>query len=513
MRLSSSLPPWLLFSLIAVAAASIAEERSLEDFLSLGDEALLSDDFEKAIDLYQGGIRVLLQQDDNQLLQRHNSLSTVIISLHTNLGTAYSAQGQNEPAAESYQNALLAYKKAATSNKSVADRNNMHEEATLIAAQASFFLGMVYQDLHQPRDSVDAYTYANLLDPLHWASLANLGAVFHDDLGNHREALSAYNKAYSFLVDTSHEVTDPPPEPRFILSQLQYRIGLCLSHDLSQNKCIVMQDDGNDANQQQPADCEELATHAFSLAVEYDPENESAKHMLATITADATMNRASNVYIKGLFDDYAKNFEHSLVKELRYTGFERLRRGFDRALSGGKEAVPIVFDLVVDAGCGTGLVGEQFRNISRTMIGVDLSEAILEQAVQTRPGLYDEILVGDVTQVFRDRKPISLIIAGDSYIYFGDLQPLFESMQDGLTDDGYAAFTLENVSKENEDALTESKPDWRWQLTASGRFAHRKEYVVDVAKTNGLDLVHYESIGTSSHFCRVESIAAVGKHV
>lgn len=53
------------------------------------------------------------------------------------------------------------------------------------------------------------------------------------------------------------------------------------------------------------------------------------------------------------------SFEHSLVKELGYSGYERLRRGFDRAF-GGSESVP-KFSLVIDAGCGTGLVGEQVR--------------------------------------------------------------------------------------------------------------------------------------------------------
>jgi predicted TPR repeat methyltransferase len=48
-----------------------------------------------------------------------------------------------------------------------------------------------------------------------------------------------------------------------------------------------------------------MAANAFSLAMQYDPDNESAKHMLATVTADATMKRASNVYVKSLFDDYA----------------------------------------------------------------------------------------------------------------------------------------------------------------------------------------------------------------
>lgn len=46
-----------------------------------------------------------------------------------------------------------------------------------------------------------------------------------------------------------------------------------------------------------------------------------------------------------------------MVDELGYSGFERLRRGFDRSF-GGQDQVP-QFELVIDAGCGTGLVGEQ----------------------------------------------------------------------------------------------------------------------------------------------------------
>ena len=45
------------------------------------------------------------------------------------------------------------------------------------------------------------------------------------------------------------------------------------------------------------------------------------------------------------------------MEELGYTGYERLRFGFNRAF-GGEEKVP-TFSLVLDAGCGTGLVGEQ----------------------------------------------------------------------------------------------------------------------------------------------------------
>jgi predicted TPR repeat methyltransferase len=443
-------------------------ERTAEDFLAQGDELLAAGSFVEAADAYRQGVN--LWHEDESLVTG--------ISLYTNMGTALSSEGLNEQAIISYQAALKSFR------QNIGDilDTGVKQEAQSIAAQSAFFLGMVFQDVGQPKDAANAYRQAHELDELHWAAMANLGAVLHDELADHAAALEAYNVAYAILTGDK-EPTDAPAEPRHVLSQLQYRIGLCIAHDTSR-KC-ALQDDTTKV-----VDCNELAAHAFSMAVQYDPDNEAAAHMLATVTADATVERASNTYVKSLFDDYAKNFEHSLVQELGYTGYERLRRGFDRYF-GGK---PPTFATVVDAGCGTGLVGEQFRNISKTLIGVDLSEAILREAVEKRPNLYDDVVVGDVTQVFRDRKPISLIIAADSYIYFGDLVPLFDAMKDGLKYGGYVAFTLENVSQEDETTLRETKPDWRWQLTASGRFAHRKEYVAKVAEDHDIFLKHYEPL-------------------
>jgi predicted TPR repeat methyltransferase len=473
--------PYLLFVAAMMAHATNQESAQLDQYLAHGDEGLTSNEILQAIDQYQRGVQMIEHSKEQEVDDDSFFSLVTVISIYTNLATALSTYGREEEAVEKYQAALSIFQNEIND---IVEPSVKHE-ATLIAAQAAFYLGMVYQDLNQPSDAIDAYTLAFQLDPGHWAAVANMGGVWHDIVRDHRQALAAYNQAFNLLTDASsqHDLTDPPPEPRFILSQLQYRIGLCISHDLT-TKCILEDDPDT------PVDCKEQAAYAFNLAVQYDQGNEAAKHMLASVTADATMKRASNEYVRSLFDDYAENFEHSLVQELGYTGFERLRRGFDRAFS----QKPPSFDFVVDAGCGTGLVGEQFRNVSKTLLGVDLSEAILQQAVLLRPNLYDEVLVGDVIEVFRARAPISLIIAADSYIYFGDLDPLFSAMKDGLANNGYAAFTLENVSKETESALAESKLDWRWQLTASGRFAHRKEYVIHAAATHGMNVIHYEPL-------------------
>jgi len=410
------------FDLFAVKAAELVTP---EDYLAAANDFLSNDETEQAISTYRQGLDEIGARTTPDT--ENNSLVT-LLSLYTNLATAYSSQGEEGSAVELYKKAILAYQtKLADPGSADAITPSTQQEAALIVAQASFYLGIAYQDQDSAHDAVQAYVYAHRLDPLHWSAMANLGSVLHDQLANHEKALEAYNKAYNILINSDQEPTDAPSEPRFVLSQLQYRIGLCISHEAAQGrKCAV------EHEQDSPKDCHELATHAFSLAVQYDPDNEAAKHMLATLTADATMERASNQYVKSLFDDYAKNFEHSLVQDLGYTGYERLRRGFDRAFGGR----PPLFQLVVDAGCGTGLVGEQFRNVSERLVGVDLSEAIIQQALVARPHLYDETIAADVTEVFRSRHPISLIVAGDSFIYFGDLSALFDAISHGLNEGG-----------------------------------------------------------------------------
>jgi predicted TPR repeat methyltransferase len=461
---------WVFLLKILIATA----EFSVDNFLSLGDEALQDDELEKALRLYEQGISKV----------KSTSHLPTVISLYTNFATTLSAIGRNLDAADHYEMALLIY---ADRSQELQNDDTSTDDAKRIAAASSFYLGMVYQDIGQVQNAIKAYSYSHNLDPLHWASLANLGSIYYDSMKNYEAALLAFNAALSLLSSSDLEPTDPPAEPRFILSQIQYRIGLCLSHDIHR-KCFL----DNDPDKKVIA-CSELAANAFLLAIEYDPENsQAAKHMLATITADATLKRASNEYVKSLFDDYAHNFEESLVKDLGYNGYERLRQGFDQAF-GGVKNVPS-FDVTIDAGCGTGLVGEQFRNISKTLIGVDLSEEILKKAVETRPKLYDLVLAADVTEVFRSRRPINLIVGGDSFIYFGDLGPLLSAAFDGLVVKGYIAFTLENVGEDDEKILTETKSDWRWQLTASGRFTHRVDYVVQIAQDSGFLLIHYEPL-------------------
>jgi len=159
----------LIFFLLIVYPICGNTKNSSEDYLTLGNSALSTDANAKAIDLYEKGIAAL--EDGESLI--------IIISLETNLATAYSAiGGKDEKAMDHYEKAIAAY-----SNNKIED-NDVVEEAKAIVSQTAFFYGMELQDV-DPSKAVEMYGYAVVLDPNLWAAWANLGASRHSKIENY----------------------------------------------------------------------------------------------------------------------------------------------------------------------------------------------------------------------------------------------------------------------------------------------------------------------------------------
>jgi predicted TPR repeat methyltransferase len=106
--------------------------------------------------------------------------------------------------------------------------------------------------------------------------------------------------------------------------------------------------------------------------------------------------------------------------------------------------------------------------------------------------IYDRLEVAEVTDwVNRAQESFDLIVACDTFIYFGDLRQVIVPASRLLTPDGVIAFTVERASR----------PPFR--LTDSGRYVHHIQHVEEVAGSLGLRLRHREA------FLRMEYGAAV----
>ena len=207
-----------------------------------------------------------------------------------------------------------------------------------------------------------------------------------------------------------------------------------------------------------------------------EPEHPTARHMMAALSGTDVPSRASASYIVDTFDTFAKTFDRQLER-LEYRG-PQLVDGLLRAHAalGGPTLA------IADLGCGTGLCAPFIRPFARRLAGVDLSAEMLDRA--RRRGLYDELVEADLIDFLAARPAaFDLIVAADTFIYFGDLAPLFELSAGALRPNGHFAFTLED---------TGSDRDASYVLGPSGRYQHAQSYVRDRLAAAGLRVVALE---------------------
>lgn len=220
------------------------------------------------------------------------------------------------------------------------------------------------------------------------------------------------------------------------------------------------------------------AIAAFSRAAELDAQGElGAELHLARLGAAATPGLAPAGYIRRLFDQYADRFDAHLTERLGYRGPGLLA---DALASLGAER----FGQVLDLGCGTGLCGVRFRDMSERLTGVDLSPRMIEAA--RRKDIYDCLDVDEV-EPFLAREPArsaDLILAGDVFVYFGALAPVFCAASRTLAQAGLFAFTLQRLSHGD------------FELGSDMRFSHSEDYVRRLAAAAGLRIVFMEQGST-----------------
>jgi predicted TPR repeat methyltransferase len=208
-----------------------------------------------------------------------------------------------------------------------------------------------------------------------------------------------------------------------------------------------------------------------------DPDHQAARHMLAALSG-ATPPSAPREYVEEIFDKYAHRFDVHLERTLGYTAPSSLATMARDALT---EARP--FTAALDLGCGTGLSGASFREMTSRLVGVDVSGQMLAKAREKK--LYDRLEHEEILAfLLRDGEYFDLFIAADVLIYFGDPKPLFPAIVTRMQNRATVACSIERAQDVEG-----------FSLRPSGRFAHNPLYLEACAAEAGFSVLSHQPHG------------------
>jgi predicted TPR repeat methyltransferase len=216
------------------------------------------------------------------------------------------------------------------------------------------------------------------------------------------------------------------------------------------------------------------SARAYRRALQLGAEVELNAYYLAAVEQGVAPPSPPAIYVQGLFDGYAEDFDRHLVDQLHYDGHLRLINGL-AALDAGP------YQSALDLGCGTGLCGPKLRPMVARLTGVDLSARMLDKARAL--DLYDKLEHADAVGFMRGTdERYDLLLASDVFVYIGALGPLFEAANRVMRR-GVLCFSVEVL----EDG------DSPFRLDPSLRYAHSRPYLLGLAAQHSFELISMQS--------------------
>lgn len=203
------------------------------------------------------------------------------------------------------------------------------------------------------------------------------------------------------------------------------------------------------------------AAEVFATWQKLRPDSPVAAHMLAAARQDPAPDRAAPGFVGETFNRFAPSFD-AVLEKLGYQGpkvFQQLLRENLGPPQGSLD--------VLDAGCGTGLIGPILFPYAESLAGVDLAQAMLDEAAKR--GCYSRLHCGDLVEWLQTHPQThDLIVAADTFNYFGNLEPLVRFCFAALRESGWLVFSLEEGDLTGEG----------YRLLPHGRFVHDPQYAM-----------------------------------
>jgi predicted TPR repeat methyltransferase len=217
-----------------------------------------------------------------------------------------------------------------------------------------------------------------------------------------------------------------------------------------------------------------------------DPDDrEGARLVLAALGFAPMPARASSTQLDRLYARRAASWDHGAIASSGYGGARLVAEALERLLESETDLD------ILDAGCGTGLVGALVSRRARRLEGVDMSLPMLAKA--EAKGVYHHLHHGDLVAYLRHREAgFDVVTCAATLIHFGDLREPFEAAATALRDGGLFLMTL-FPNEQDDGAFAVGSLDG---IGEGGCFAHGRSYVARIAAATGFSVV---TIGTQVH--------------
>lgn len=394
---------------------------------------------------------------------------------------------------------------------------------------AQFYLGLLELNANNLSDAQNIFQNILKLYPEHVQSLLNLGVIFlkkkQDQMAidyftkvlvldeNNRDARN--NLAATFIHNDRYEnalmyydslLKEEPNNIEYLYNTGIAQMGLGHIQDAIKlfDEVLILDNKhfgalSNMAAIKMRMNDRNSALTLLERAIVVEPDNKTTKFMLRALKNKHTEIEPCKEYAQDLFDHYALYYDKHMQDTLKYNIPQKLWELLNK-LAISDDGLEIFRAL--DLGCGTGLCGSILRPFAKYLLGVDISEKMLQ--IARSQNIYDKLIASDILDFLEkdvnlasiseplefDSSPqglysqnlYNLIVAADVLPYFGSLQDLFSKIKNRLGSGGIFIFT------------TEISQDKSWKIQESMRFCHSKVYILELCESLGYEIIYMNEI-------------------
>lgn len=218
------------------------------------------------------------------------------------------------------------------------------------------------------------------------------------------------------------------------------------------------------------------AAAALRAALKQNPANQSARFMLASVDGESMPpeqrpQHMPKEMVSGFFSSVVQTYDISEANSKYQAG----KVIYDLL----KPLVPLATPKLLDLGCGTGIAARPWRKEAASIVGVDITGAMLAQAnraTHAEKKLFDALHEADVIQLPAEVPSADVVLLVNVVQFVGNLTGVMQQVQSKLIPQGVLVVTLEPYEGKGGYGLN----------AGTGRFGHNVSYVKQVAEAAGL---------------------------